>query len=410
MKLISKTLQIFMLCLAVNLVSCKEEYPDLEDGLYAEIVTSKDTMIAKLFYDKVPVTVANFVALAEGNHPMMGDEFKGKPYYDSLTFHRVMDKFMIQGGDHTATGGGNPGYKFTADFDATLKHDRGGLLSMANSGGFNTNGSQFFITEVPYQSLDAFDDDGELKPCDQPRVSCHSIFGELVKGIEVQDAISNVAVDPRSKKPLENVYILKVTIIRKGSAAKSFNAPKVFESELPNVEAEIKQIQDDKKGKLEQEKKERDEKMATASAETKSTLEEYTTKTIALASGLKKHVLTEGTSAKPKPGDSVRVYYEGYFTDGRLFDSDRVEISKKYGMFNQRRADANQYGPTAMWVSPNAQMIPGFKEALATLNIGEKAFFYLPSHLAYGERGNRGIPPNTDLTFIVEMVDVIEKK
>jgi hypothetical protein len=96
MKLISKTLQIFMLCLAVTLVSCKEEYPDLEDGLYAEIVTSKDTMIAKLFYDKVPVTVANFVALAEGNHPMMGDEFKGKPYYDSLTFHRVMVIILLQ--------------------------------------------------------------------------------------------------------------------------------------------------------------------------------------------------------------------------------------------------------------------------------------------------------------------------
>ena len=78
-------------------------------------------------------------------------------------------------------------------------------------------------------------------------------------------------------------------------------------------------------------------------------------------------------------------------------------------MFNQRRADANAYGPTAMLVSPNAQMIPGFKEALANLKVGEKAFFYLPSHLAYGERGNRGIPPNTDLTFIVEMESIIKR-
>lgn len=398
-----------MLFLAVTLVSCNEEYPDLEDGLYAEIVTSKDTMIAKLFYDKVPVTVANFVALAEGNHPMMGDEFKGKPYYDSLTFHRVMDKFMIQGGDHTATGGGNPGYKFTADFHPSLEHDKGGLLSMANGGGFNTNGSQFFVTEVPYPSLNAYDGNGELKPCQQRGVSCHSIFGELVKGIEVQDAISNVAVDPRTKKPIEDVYILKVTIIRKGSDAKSFNAPEVFESQLPKVEEEISLIQANQKEKIEQERLEREEKIATASVSTKAMIDDYTSKTIALASGLKKYVLTEGTTAKPRAGDSVRVFYEGYFTDGRLFDTDRPEIATKYGMFNQAREDANAYGPTAMWVNPTARMIAGFKEALASLAIGEKAFFYMPSHLAYGESGNRGIPPNTDLTFIVEMVSVIEK-
>ena len=136
----------------------------------------------------------------------------------------------------------------------------------------------------------------------------------------------------------------------------------------------------------------------------------YTTNTTALASGLKKHVITEGTTAKPRAGDSVKVFYEGYFTDGRLFDTDRTDIAERYGMFNQRRAAANAYGPTAMWVSPDAAMIPGFKEALASLKVGEKAFFYMPSHLAYGERGNRGIPPNTDLTFIVEMVSIVDKK
>nr|WP_321235186.1 peptidylprolyl isomerase [uncultured Psychroserpens sp.] len=406
----SRTLQILMLCLLVTVTSCKEEYPDLEDGLYAEINTSKGTMIAKLFYDKVPVTVANFVALAEGTHPMMSDEFKGKPFYDSLTFHRVMDKFMIQGGDHTATGSGNPGYKFTADFHPDLNHDTGGMLSMANGGGFNTNGSQFFVTEVPYPSLNAYDKEGNLKPCDQRGISCHSVFGELVKGVEVQDSISNVKVAPRTNKPLEDVIMTKITIIRKGSSAKSFNAAKVFESELPKVEEEINQIQEEKRLKAEQEQKERDEKIAAASAETKPILEDYETKTTALPSGLKKYVLTKGTGPKPKAGDSVSVYYEGYFTDGRLFDSDRIKVAEKYGMFNQRRLDANAYGPTRMWVSPDARMIPGFKEALASLSVGEKAFFYMPSHLAYGERGNRGIPPNTDLTFIVEMVGIVEKK
>ncbi|OUS00043.1 hypothetical protein A9Q86_11410 [Flavobacteriales bacterium 33_180_T64] len=410
MKLISKTLQLLMLCLLITATSCKEEYPELEDGLYAEIKTNKGTMIAKLFYDQVPVTVANFVALAEGNHPMASEAFKNKPFYDSLTFHRVMNNFMIQGGDHTATGNGNPGYKFTADFSPELTHDKGGLLSMANSGGFNTNGSQFFITEVPYPSLNAYDNEGNLKPCDQPRVSCHSIFGELVKGIEVQDSISNVKVAPRTNKPLEDIVITKMSIIRKGSAAKSFNAPKVFEDELPNVENEIKQIQDEKRLKAEEEKRVRDEKTASASTITKTMIDGFEAKTTALPSGLKKHVITKGTGPKPKTGDSVKVYYEGYFVDGRLFDSDKVDIAKNYGMFNQRRLDANAYGPTKMLVSPNARMISGFKEALASLKVGDKAFFYLPSHLAYGERGNRGIPPNTDLTFVIELVDIIDKK
>ncbi|MBR9847592.1 MAG: peptidylprolyl isomerase, partial [Algicola sp.] len=268
MKLISKTLQLFMLFILITATSCKEEYPDLEDGLYAEFITTKDTMIAKLFYDKVPVTVANFVALAEGTHPMADEEFKGKPYYDGLTFHRVMDNFMIQGGDPTGTGSGTPGYRFTADFSPELKHDKPGILSMANAGGFNTNGGQFFITEVPYPSLDAYNPDGTLKPCDQPRVSCHSVFGELVKGIEVQDSISNVKTGP-GNKPVEDVVITKLNIIRKGSAAKAFNAAKVFEDGLPKVEQEIANIQEEAQKKAEQERKEREAKITAAAEDTK---------------------------------------------------------------------------------------------------------------------------------------------
>ncbi|MCL4157744.1 UNVERIFIED_CONTAM: hypothetical protein GTU68_018130, partial [Idotea baltica] len=114
-------------------------------------------MVAKLFYEDAPVTVANLVALAEGTHPNVTDSLKGKKYYNGLTFHRVMDKFMIQGGDPTATGSGDPGYKFADEFlNPDLRHDKPGILSMAN-GGPNSNGSQFFITEVPYPSLDAFD-------------------------------------------------------------------------------------------------------------------------------------------------------------------------------------------------------------------------------------------------------------
>lgn len=407
MQLMSQTLKILMLCLLVTSTSCKEEYPELEDGLYAKIETNKGTMIAKLFYDKVPVTVANFVALAEGTHPMMGDEFKGKPFYDSLTFHRVMDKFMIQGGDHTATGGGSPGYKFTADFDPSLKHDKAGILSMANAGGINTNGSQFFITEVAYQRGDAFDSEGNMKNCEQPGVSCHSVFGELVQGLEVQDSISNVKVAARNK-PVEDVVMTKVTIIRKGSDAKSFNAPKVFEEELPKVEAKMEEIRKEKQAKAEEERRIREEKTAEAAKQTKPILDEYTSKSKTLASGLKKHIITQGTGAAPKTGQSAMIIYEGYFTDGRLFDSNDQAVATKYGMFDQRRLDANMYGPSKMQITPDAQMISGFKEAIASMRVGEKAFFYLPSHLAYGERGRGGIQPNTDLTFILEMTDIVE--
>ena len=407
MKLISKTLLLFMLFILVTAASCKEEYPDLDDGLYAEIVTSKDTMIAKLFFEKVPVTVSNFVALAEGTHPMVAEEFKRKPFYDSLTFHRVMDKFMIQGGDHTGTGAGNPGYKFTADFDSELKHDRPGILSMANSGGTSTNGSQFFITEVPYPSLDAYDADGNLKPCDQPRVSCHSVFGELVKGLDVQDSISNVKVDSR-KKPIEDVFIKKVNIIRKGSAAKSFNAAKVFEEELPKLEEKQKAAREEALKKAEEAKIAKEAKIAEATKVFKPTLDDYNAKAKTLPSGLKMHLITEGNGPKPKEGANVKVNYEGYFTDGRLFDSNVKEIEEKYGMLNPMKIQRKMYAPMPMQITPNAQMIPGFREAAASLKVGDKAFFYIPSHLAYGERGRGAIKPNTDLTFILEMVEIVE--
>ncbi len=277
MNLVRKYLPYAALCLLMSITSCNEEYPDLEDGLYAEIVTSKDTMVAKLFYDKVPVTVANFVALAEGNHPMVSEKFKGKHFYDSLTFHRVMDQFMIQGGDPTGTGSGDPGYKFNADFNVELKHDKPGILSMANSGGMGTNGSQFFITEVPYPSLDAFDADGNLKPCDQPRVSCHSVFGILVKGLDVQDSISNVKVG-QGNKPVEDVYITKVNIIRKGSDAKGFNAPKVFEKQMPEVAKEQEGMLELAKLKVEEERQDREEKMTAAANDNKPMLDEYEVK------------------------------------------------------------------------------------------------------------------------------------
>ncbi|MDT0557189.1 peptidylprolyl isomerase [Ichthyenterobacterium sp. W332] len=412
--MINKSLKFLVIAALVLVSSCKAQHPDLDDGIYAEIVTNKGTMVAKLFYDKVPVTVANFVALAEGNHPMVDEKYKGKPFYDSLTFHRVMDQFMIQGGDPTATGGGTPGYRFAADFHPDLKHDRPGLLSMANSGGINTNGSQFFITEVPYPSLDIYDANGNLKPCDQPRVSCHSVFGELVKGIEIQDSISNVEVvnpQARNHKPVKDVIITDLNIIRKGSAAKSFNAPKVFEEEMPKVEDHFNALKEEAKAKAEEAEKLREETNALAGVDMKVLFDEYNKDLIELPSGLKMHYITKGEGAKPAQGANVKLNYQGHFTDGRLFDSNLEDVEKKhYGELNPQKVSRGMYKPMDLKISPDARVVAGFKEGAAQMSVGDKAYLLLPSHLAWGERGAGGgfIPPNADVVFIIEMLEIVE--
>jgi len=388
MKLINKTLQIIALALLMSTSSCQDKYSDLEDGLYAEFVTNKGTMVAKLEFEKTPVTVANFVALAEGNHPMVKEEFKGKKYYNGITFHRVMDKFMIQGGDPTATGTGDPGYKFGDEFYQDLIHDKPGILSMANSGP-GTNGSQFFITEVPYPSLDYR----------------HAVFGELVIGLDVQDSISNVKVDEKNK-PLEDVVITELNIIRKGFEAKNFNAPKVFTEELPKIAQRQQKLQEEAQKKAEEERMAREESNLLAAKEIKPTLDNYLSKVETLPSGLQVYYITTTSGEKPIAGASVKVNYEGYFTDGRLFDSNLQEVEERHGMLNQMKIERQIYQPMPMQLSPEAQIIAGFKEAAALLKVGEKAFFYIPSHLAYGERGRGSIQPNTDLIFILEMVEI----
>jgi cyclophilin family peptidyl-prolyl cis-trans isomerase len=390
MKLINNTMHLLALVLLMSTSSCQDKYPDLEDGLYAEFVTTKGIMVAKLEYEKTPVTVANFVSLAEGNHPLVKEEFKGKKYYNGLTFHRVMDQFMIQGGDPTATGSGDPGYKFGDEFHPDLIHDKPGILSMANSGP-GSNGSQFFITEVPYPSVDFR----------------HAVFGELVIGLDVQDSISNVKAN-ENNKPIEDVVMTEVNIIRKGFDAKNFNAPKMFTEELPKIAQRQQELQNEMRKKAEEEQRVREESNLLAAKEIKPILDDYLSKTETLASGLKVYYITKGTGEKPVSGATVKVNYEGYHTDGRLFDSNVQEVEERHGMLNDMKIKREMYQPMPMQISPDAQMISGFKEAAALLKVGDKAFLYMPSHLAYGERGYRSIPPNTDLIFILEMVEIVK--
>ena len=179
-------------------IGCKTQYPDLESGLYADIKTTKGSIVVKLAHEKAPITVANFVSLSEGNNPMVSEEFKSKKFYNGLKFHRVIANFMIQGGDPTGTGSGGPGYRFDDEF-SDLTHKGAGILSMANSCPA-TNGSQFFIThkETPWL-------DGK-----------HSVFGEVVLGLEIVDSIA------------QNDLIEEIVIIRKGGDARKFDAPEIF--------------------------------------------------------------------------------------------------------------------------------------------------------------------------------------
>ena len=398
---------VYAILMVVLLISCDEKYPDLGEGLFAEIVTNKGTMVAKLHYEIAPVTVANFVALAEGTHPMVTDSLKGKPFYNGLIFHRVMDDFMIQGGDITGTGAGSPGYKFGDELDVSLKHDKPGVLAMANPGA-NANGSQFYITEKPTPWLDGYDENGNLKDCQNPRVYCHSVFGEIVLGLEIQDTISNVNVGPRDK-PVDDVVIEAVNIVKQGFSARKFDAVKTWETELPKLEEKARQKEEEARQKASELQRKMDELSAAAASETQPLLEGYKAKSKAAASGLLTHTITNGTGAKPKQGQNVKVWYEAYFTDGKLLDTNIKEIATKYGQVNEQREMQGGYSPAPMLISPDANLVAGFKEGLAGMKVGDKKYFYLPSHLAWGERGSPPvIRPNTDIIFIVEMIEIVK--
>src|SRR5690606_20707117 len=245
--------KISMLFLAITLAvtGCKDKnYKELGDGIFAEIQTTKGDIIVKLHYDKTPVTVANFVSLAEGTNTFVTDSLKKKKYYDGIVFHRVIKDFMIQAGDPTGTGRFGPGYKFEDELSDSLRHNKKGILSMANAG-INTNGSQFFITHKETPALDGYDQNGNLKNCQNPRVGCHTVFGEVVKGLEVVDSIANVETskDPQTKdRPIKDVVITHVEIIKNGSNARKFDANQVmadYFEEIDEMERKRKKVVED---------------------------------------------------------------------------------------------------------------------------------------------------------------------
>lgn len=241
----------------------------MNEGLYAKVHTTKGALLITLTFDKTPGTVGNFVALAEGNMENTARK-QGKPYYDGLTFHRVIADFMIQGGCPLGTGTGSPGYSFDDEFHPELKHDKPGVLSMANAGPAS-NGSQFFITHTPTPWLDGK----------------HTVFGYVVEGQEIVDSIA------------QGDLIERIEIIRVGEEAVNFKAIEAF-----------RVFEGAREERVEREKKEQQallDKVAAGYDET--------------ASGLRYKITHKGSGKKAEKGSQVSVHYKGQLLDGQVFDS-----------------------------------------------------------------------------------------
>ena len=318
--------------------SAQDTYPD---GMYAEMQTSKGLIVIRLAYEESPLMVVNFVGLAEGtkdsNRPL------GTPFYDGLTFHRVIANFMIQGGDPEGSGRGGPGYSFPDQISSELRHDGPGVLSMANAGP-NTNGSQFFITHKATPWLDGK----------------HAVFGRVIQGQDVVNAIAQGDI-------LETLKIVRV-----GDAANAFKAD---QATFDGMIAEITAAEDAHA------KEQYDTAM--------TVLEEaYPGQMQTTESGLMYIVVEAGEGPKPQPGTSIRAHYTGKFLSGRVFDS------------------SVQRGEPFEFEVGMGRVIKGWDEALLDMQKGEKRILVIPSHLGYGERGYPPIiPPRATLVFDVELVD-----
>ena len=187
------------------------------------------------------------------------------------------------------------------------------------------------------------------------------------------------------------------------ASAKGFDAAKTWEKELPLLEEKrLKKIEEAKK-EAERQKKIAEEKMEAAAASILPVLEDYKSKAKPTDSGLLSYTIVEGNGQKPALGSVVKLYYEGYFTDGKLFSTNVKDVDVKCGTYDPQKEQRGLYNQMPMKFSADAQMIPGFKEGVLAMTEGQKSFFYLPSHLAYGENGRGPIKPNSDLIFIVEL-------
>ncbi len=384
----------------------KPKKPKLEAGIYAQFKTTKGLIIVKLEHEKAPMTVANFVGLAEGDFTADTSEYSEK-FFNGLKFHRVIADFMIQGGDPLGKGTGGPRHRFEDEFHPDLKHSGPGILSMANSGPA-TNGSQFFITHKATPWLDGK----------------HSVFGHVIFGQDVVNAIE------------QDDLMTKVKIIRKGKAAKKWNATEEFNKVQKEIrDKQLKEVQDflvkmEEAGeypsviqacgevkRLDPSRAaEMDAKIAEVTAVMeaekaalqariekiskmkppaynelmyKEILEKYPNAKQS-PSGLVYIIENPGEDLKPAKGSKMSVDYRGTFRlTGKEFD-----------------ASYNRGQPMNFQYKVN-RMVIGFEEGLGLMGKGGKGKIFIPYHAAYGAEGRgAAIPPYSDLVFDLEIRDV----
>lgn len=377
---------VVFLCIA----ACQSvEYKDLKEGLYAVIETNKGDILLELYPNDAPMTVANFVSLAEGTNTKVPDSINGDNFYDGIRFHRVVNNFIIQGGDPTETGRGNAGYKFgdelAKDENGVLlrKHDDAGILSMANSGP-DSNGSQFFITHKPIPHLDGK----------------HAVFGKTILNSSQLAKVNSQFKDSlRFKKSIDSLRmsvvesieqfdtIRTIKIIRIGPKAKAFKGAEIFDAEL------IKYAENKK-----------DRKQQKAAAEVARYSKYLEDKQVFLAkmdepkaektnSGLRILMLKENPSGKDvvsyKP---ITSHFDLYTADGNKVQSTRDDGKP----FVFQLDDTER------------PMITGFKEGVARMRVGEKARLFVPYYIGFGEEKYGPFPTKSDLVFEIEILEIDE--
>ncbi len=316
-----------------------------KEGVFAVLETEKGTIILNLFYKETPMTVANFVGLAEGTL----DAAKGKPFYDGLKFHRVISDFMIQGGDPLGNGTGGPGYKFADEFVEGYVFDKPGKLAMANSGA-NTNGSQFFITHVPTDWLNYK----------------HTIFGEVLDG---QDVVDKVA---------QGDTIKSLKIVRQGKDAEAFKVTQKSFDELKSAGA----------------KKAADFQKKLSSIKEKEMYKQIEGKVDGFTKtddGIYYKTIKQGNGAVCGKGKNVTIEYKVELPTGQIVDASQEFHPQGHKAFS--------------FVTGEGGVITGWDIMVSEMKFGETRVFMLPPKMAYGDMAQMyGLPPDTYLIFTCHLV------
>jgi len=331
-----RTLLVSVGAATVLFLSACQRQPELSNGLYANIQTNRGRIMLRLEYEKVPLTVANFVGLAEGTLDVTG----GKPFYDGLSFHRVIPDFVIQGGDPSGDGTGGPGYEFPDEFESSLRHNAAGMVAMANYGQ-HTNGSQFYITHKATPWLD----------------DKYSIFGKVVYGIDVVGKI----------QPGDSIK--KVSIVRVGDKASNFRTDQAtWAVMLESAWAITRQLRQDDRSIMLAAILGRWPELAPTGL------------------GMYRYVVKEGAGRQARRGDLAKLNYKALLSDGIIFEN-----TEAYNTLLELELGVGQ-------------VTLGLDRAVEGMKLGERRIVAVPPELAYGNAGSDGIvPPGAYIVYDIRL-------